>query len=99
VQNKSVHTRKVCAVSMFILLTEERRVLPVKRSIIKYTSHVSPNKCQINTFMLVFQPTHTFTSVYNNVDRLYGLVVRVPGFRKEMYCVSCEVRTELIYVM
>jgi hypothetical protein len=25
-------------------------------------------------------------------------VVRVPGCRTEMYCVSCEVRTEFIYV-
>jgi hypothetical protein len=25
-----------------------------------------------------------------------GLVVRVPGYRTEMYCVSCEVRTECI---
>jgi hypothetical protein len=29
-------------------------------------------------------------------DRLCGLVVRVPGYRTEMYCVSCEVRTEFI---
>jgi hypothetical protein len=28
--------------------------------------------------------------------RLCGLVVRVPGYRTEMYCVSCEVRTEFI---
>jgi hypothetical protein len=28
-------------------------------------------------------------------DRLCGLVVRVPGDRTQMYCVSCEVRTEL----
>jgi hypothetical protein len=33
------------------------------------------------------------------VDRLCGLVVRVPGYRTEMYYVSCEVRTEFIYVM
>jgi hypothetical protein len=32
-------------------------------------------------------------------DRLYGLVVRVPGYTTEMFCVSCEVRTEFIYVM
>jgi hypothetical protein len=32
-------------------------------------------------------------------DRLCGLVVRAPGYRTEMYCVSCEVRTEFIYVM
>jgi hypothetical protein len=34
-----------------------------------------------------------------NDDRLCGLVVRVPGYITEMYCVSCEVRTEFIYVM
>jgi hypothetical protein len=26
-------------------------------------------------------------------------VVRVPGYRTDMYCVSCEVRTEFIYAM
>jgi hypothetical protein len=30
---------------------------------------------------------------------LCGLVVRVPGYWTEMYCVSCEVRTEFIFVM
>jgi hypothetical protein len=34
-----------------------------------------------------------------SVDRLCGLVVRVPGYTMEMYCASCEVRTEFIYVM
>jgi hypothetical protein len=34
--------------------------------------------------------------MYMKVDRLYGLVVRVPGHRTEMYCVSCEVRNEFI---
>jgi hypothetical protein len=29
-------------------------------------------------------------------DRLCGLVVRVPGYTTEMYCVSCEVRTEFV---
>jgi hypothetical protein len=37
---------------------------------------------------------------YNIVlDCLCGLVVRVPGYIMEMYCVSCEVRTQFIYVM
>jgi hypothetical protein len=31
--------------------------------------------------------------------RLYGIMVGVPGYRTEMYCVSCEIRTESIYVM
>jgi hypothetical protein len=26
-------------------------------------------------------------------------MVTVPGYRTEMYCVSCEVRTEFMYVM
>jgi hypothetical protein len=33
------------------------------------------------------------------VDRLYGLVVRVPGYRSEMCCDSCEVRTEFMCVI
>jgi hypothetical protein len=33
------------------------------------------------------------------VDRLCGLVVRVPGYTTEMCYVSCEVRTEFMYVM
>jgi hypothetical protein len=32
------------------------------------------------------------------VDRLCGQMVRVPGYRTQMYCVSCEVRTDFIYV-
>jgi hypothetical protein len=39
------------------------------------------------------------TSFELEKDHLCGLVVRVPGYRMEMYCVSCEVRTEFIYVM
>jgi hypothetical protein len=31
--------------------------------------------------------------------RLCGLVVTVPGYRSEMYCAFCEVRTEFIHVM
>jgi hypothetical protein len=33
------------------------------------------------------------------VDRLCGLVVRVPDCRMEMYRASCEVRTEFVYIM
>jgi cation diffusion facilitator CzcD-associated flavoprotein CzcO len=32
-------------------------------------------------------------------DRIWGLVVRVPGYITEKNCVSCEVRTEFMYVM
>jgi hypothetical protein len=36
---------------------------------------------------------------YMITERLCGLVVRVPGYRTETYCVSCEVRTDFMYVM
>jgi hypothetical protein len=35
--------------------------------------------------------------LYRN-GRLCGLVERFPGYITEMYCVSCEVRTEFIYL-
>jgi hypothetical protein len=37
--------------------------------------------------------------VWKKVDRLCGLVVRVPDYKTEMYYASCEVRTECMYVM
>jgi pyruvate-formate lyase len=43
--------------------------------------------------------TETLIDASKEVDRLCGLVVRVPGYRTVMYYVSCEVRTEFIYVM
>jgi hypothetical protein len=38
-------------------------------------------------------------TIRKSFDRLCDLVVRVPGYITKMYCVSCEVRTEFIYVM
>jgi hypothetical protein len=40
-----------------------------------------------------------FVNIMQFQDRLCGLAVRVPGYKTVMYCVSCEVRTEFIYVM
>jgi hypothetical protein len=37
-----------------------------------------------------------FVLLYYTFDRLCFLVVKVPGYRTEMNCVSCEVRTEFI---
>jgi hypothetical protein len=34
--------------------------------------------------------------MYKKVERPCGLEVRVLGYGTEMYCVSCEVRTEFI---
>jgi hypothetical protein len=42
-------------------------------------------------------------NMFNNKEGkrygLCGLVVRVPGCRTEMYCASCDVRTEFIQAM
>jgi hypothetical protein len=40
-----------------------------------------------------------YARLFESSDRLCGLVVGVPSYRMEMYCVSCEERTEFIYVM
>jgi hypothetical protein len=42
---------------------------------------------------------NTFAVTKGTIDRHCGLLVRDPGYWTEMYCASCEVRTEFIYVM
>jgi hypothetical protein len=39
-----------------------------------------------------------YSQKWSTSDHLCGLVVRVPGCRTEMYCASCEVQTEFIYL-
>jgi ribosomal protein S26 len=62
-----------------------------------------PTLCTVPSFTNSREPSRQahHTSVHAEVfqDRLCGLVVRVPRYITEMYCVSCEVRTEFIYVM
>jgi hypothetical protein len=47
----------------------------------------------------LFSVMYVFLCIVSHYDRLCGLVVTVPGYRTEMFRVSCEVRTEFIYVM
>jgi hypothetical protein len=49
----------------------------------------------------IYYLSNSFLNSINlcSLDPICGLVVRVPGYTTEMYCVSCEVRTEFIYVM
>jgi hypothetical protein len=65
-----------------------------------FTFHVSPTRL---LFLLKHKPLQFLISLhlfsYYQSDRLCGLVVRVPGYTTEMYCDSCEVRTEFIYVI
>jgi hypothetical protein len=51
---------------------------------------VFPVRYEMNLYVYVMQ---------KKVDRLCGLVVRVPGYTTEMYYASSEVRNEFIYVM
>jgi hypothetical protein len=43
--------------------------------------------------------TGMFNAYNADMGRLCDLVVRVSGYTTEMCCVSCEVRTEFMYVM
>jgi hypothetical protein len=45
------------------------------------------------------QKPHSSPLTNLSQDRLCGLEVRVPGYRTEICCDSCEVRAEFIYVM
>jgi hypothetical protein len=57
--------------------------------------HSSPSR----SFIAI---SHIISSVHPECCRyvrLCGLVVRVPGYITGLYCASCEVRTDWIYVM
>jgi hypothetical protein len=76
--------------SIFVLIPVIKVITTVKRLpiIIKYSME-----------FLIFQLPciRVLSFIYRMItDRLCGLVVRVPGYRTEMYCVSCEVRPEFI---
>jgi hypothetical protein len=48
----------------------------------------------------VLESRHVMFDIYIHLhDRLCGVVLTVPGYTTEMYCASCEVQTEFIYVM
>jgi hypothetical protein len=51
-------------------------------------------------YILALHCAH-FPGSKEHADELYlkKLMVRVPGYTTELYCVSCEVQTEFIYVM
>jgi hypothetical protein len=48
--------------------------------------------------LLIRFPVRIHGLVTPSQDRLCGIVVRVPGYTTEMYCASCEARTEYIYI-
>jgi hypothetical protein len=59
-----------------------------------------PRYCTLSSpVSLLLALAYIFVTVEHQYGRLCGLMVRVPGYRTELYCDSCEVRTEFIYVM
>jgi hypothetical protein len=63
---------------------------------------VLPVRYELNLYILIglcILLLIEFICYVEKVDRLCGLVVRVPGYTTEMYCESREVRTEFIYIM
>jgi hypothetical protein len=53
----------------------------------------------MKSFETVNLQKYSYTGLFCTDNLLpCGLVVRVPGYRMEMYCASCEVRTQFIYV-
>jgi hypothetical protein len=70
----------------------------MKLQTLTYGQHLCPLLlilCLLANFFMLW----TLIGIVIVHDRLCGLVVRVPGYWTEMYCASCEVRTEFIYVM
>jgi hypothetical protein len=75
-----------------------RRITGIKRPG-REPNHSPPTSADVKKTGLEAISLHSHTSLTSLYDRLCGLVVIVPGYTTEMYCVSCKVRTEFIYVM
>jgi hypothetical protein len=107
------HTRTECSelISLVSLLKGMRagKVGLLRRfmhTLRRYAGGVASTLCcRIETYDLLGVPSIptmvpiVFIFSISFYDRFCGLVVRVPGYRTEMYCAFCEVRTEFIYVM
>jgi hypothetical protein len=68
-----------------------------------YTMNTKPGPATaVHTLTAHVQCYDSFVSLDLEINvfvQVCGLVVRVPGYKAEIYCASCEVRTECIYVM
>jgi hypothetical protein len=75
------------------------RACGIKSRLLTYSSLKALCSLPLNNNNNVNNNNVHYYKIYRAKDRLCGLVVRVPGYTTEMYCASCEVRTEFIYVM
>jgi hypothetical protein len=64
-----------------------------------YFDELVHGKCGQLYILVILYDLRILHEAMDLSDRLCGLVLRVPGYTTEMYCASCEVRTEFIYVM
>jgi hypothetical protein len=83
-------TKEVCLREPILILQCFKH--PVKEHVscflVNFTAEIIANKDDTEMFYM-----------YKLYDIICGLVVKVPGYITEMYYASCEVRTEIIYVM
>jgi hypothetical protein len=83
----------------FLVTGKQNAVLEARRKILThFQTQVKLYHDEASEFLL--DPSLLYVVLLWVVtDHLCGLVVRVPGYRTEMYCAFCEVRTEFIYVL
>jgi hypothetical protein len=93
-----LHVFPYTSMCSFQTASSERFLLQLLFSVSLSSPHAlqAPHSTILYVYLITLQ---IFDAPYYVVDRLCGLVVRVPGYTTEMYCASCEVRTEFIYVM
>jgi hypothetical protein len=89
---------KFCYTLVIFIEKGKRKLLKVNASICTYIQTNPKTACKENnvyTRILLL----SLNSVSGKSDRLCSLVVRILGYTMEIYCDSCEVRTEFIYVL
>jgi hypothetical protein len=91
-QSASILWRFFCVLPMYLYRITSRNVISGS-----YTLQIPPFPVIIH--QLSWNSYYRFYLPVEALNRLCGLVVRVPGYTTEMYCASSEVRTQFIYVM
>jgi hypothetical protein len=100
---KQMQTMKICCIQWTMVSLHKRPIITVCNTnvckLLKRRGYFSLyvwNIFQGLSSDSVAKYLYHYSSVRN---RLCGLMVRVPSYKTQMYCVSWEVSTEFIYVM
>jgi hypothetical protein len=68
-------------------------------SLTPHVPHTRPADLSVNVRFITARKVFNFHCTTLLYFQFPSLVVRVHGYTTEMYCASCEVRTEFIYVV